>query len=265
MAQRLWKRESKNRSPSEAASCGCMRSLCHVPTGPPCLRPSRPTVSPLGYPAPPARQGRDSDCAVCRQKQAQRERRRRTFWITSVATLETYAICPLVARCGLRLVRRLYRLCRHVRESQPMPASVPEAIRAHREQMLYLVVGAWNTLFQYVSFSVLYYLLHDHLFSSLILLLSYALSSVNGFLGYRYIVFRSKGRPFSSTWTVPGCLPFLGHHQHDRSSRDARPHDFECLRRPGALRHLPGCRRLSGNKHFTFRSPPGTPDSMGDP
>ncbi len=70
-----------------------------------------------------------------------------------------------------------------------------KAMRTHREKVLYLLVGGWNTVFQYVSFALLYYLLHGILFSSLILFISYALSSVNGFLGYRFIVFRSKGRP----------------------------------------------------------------------
>lgn len=70
-----------------------------------------------------------------------------------------------------------------------------KAMRAHREKLLYLVVGGWNTLFTYVSFSALYYLLHGQLFSSVILFLSYALSSINGFLGFRYVVFKSKGHP----------------------------------------------------------------------
>ena len=93
----------------------------------------------------------------------------------SCKTNAGFLVCAALARAGERMnfaaCLRLYGSVRHVRESLPMPASVPEAIRAHREQILYLVVGAWNTLFQYVSFSVLYYFLHDQLFSSLILLL----------------------------------------------------------------------------------------------
>ena len=67
--------------------------------------------------------------------------------------------------------------------------------RDHREKVLYLVVGAWNTLFSYACFSLLYYLFHEQVFSSVILVVSYAFASVNGFLGFRYIVFRSKGHP----------------------------------------------------------------------
>lgn len=70
-------------------------------------------------------------------------------------------------------------------------------MRAHREKLLYLVVGGWNTLFQYVSFSLLYYLLSGSLFSSAILFISYVLSSINGFLGFRYVVFQSRGHPLA--------------------------------------------------------------------
>jgi putative flippase GtrA len=67
--------------------------------------------------------------------------------------------------------------------------------KKYREQILYLVVGAWNTLFQYATFSLFYYLLHARLYPSLILFLSYFVSSINGFFGYRRIVFRSSGHP----------------------------------------------------------------------
>jgi len=54
-------------------------------------------------------------------------------------------------------------------------------------------VGGWNTLFTYVSFSLLYYLLSPGLHPSVILALSYVLASVNGFLGFRFIVFGASG------------------------------------------------------------------------
>ena len=76
-----------------------------------------------------------------------------------------------------------------------MLAAVQRVVRVHREKVLYLVVGGWNTLFQFVSFSLLYYLLQDYLHPSVILFLSYALGSINGFLGFRYIVFRTQGHP----------------------------------------------------------------------
>jgi putative flippase GtrA len=65
----------------------------------------------------------------------------------------------------------------------------------HREKILYLVVGFWNTIFSYASFSLLYYLLNERVFSSLILLMAYVLASVNSFLGFRFVVFQSQGHP----------------------------------------------------------------------
>ena len=65
----------------------------------------------------------------------------------------------------------------------------------HRDKVLYLVVGGWNTVFQYAVFSACWYLLHDDLYPSLILLIAYLIASVNGFIGFRYVVFRSRGHP----------------------------------------------------------------------
>lgn len=76
-----------------------------------------------------------------------------------------------------------------------MLESALQAMKAHREKLLYLVVGGWNTAFQYACFSILYYLLHARLPASLIVLFAYFVSSVNGFLGFRYIVFQSSGHP----------------------------------------------------------------------
>ena len=67
--------------------------------------------------------------------------------------------------------------------------------RDHREKVLYLVVGLWNTFFQWASFSLFYFLLHDYIFSSWILVITKIFSSTNGFLCYRYIVFGSRGHP----------------------------------------------------------------------
>ena len=54
-------------------------------------------------------------------------------------------------------------------------------------------MGAWNTLFTYASFSLLYYLLHAHVHPSAILALAYVVASINGFLGFRYLVFKPAG------------------------------------------------------------------------
>jgi putative flippase GtrA len=66
---------------------------------------------------------------------------------------------------------------------------------AHRDKFLYLIVGGWNTLFTYLSFAALYYLLNPYLYSSVILVLGYLVASVNGFIGFRYIVFGPAGHP----------------------------------------------------------------------
>ena len=65
----------------------------------------------------------------------------------------------------------------------------------HRDKVMYLVVGAWNTLFTYGCFSLLYYLLHEHLPSWGILAISYAISSIMGFLTMRYLVFAPVTHP----------------------------------------------------------------------
>jgi putative flippase GtrA len=54
---------------------------------------------------------------------------------------------------------------------------------------MYLVVGAWNSVVAYGCFAVLYYLLNDRLVPSVILVLAYAVASVNGYLTFRYLVF----------------------------------------------------------------------------
>ena len=62
-----------------------------------------------------------------------------------------------------------------------------------REQLLYLVVGAWNTVFGYAVWALLQYLLGDTLNYLVIVVLSWPIAVLNAYLGYRYIVFRSRG------------------------------------------------------------------------
>lgn len=72
-------------------------------------------------------------------------------------------------------------------------ALVPRRLRRYREQIHYLAIGAWNTLFGYLNFVVLYYLLNAALPVAVILVISYVLSIANAYICYRYIVFRSRG------------------------------------------------------------------------
>ena len=146
-----------------------------------------------------------------------------------------------------------------------MLQSAIRIMRTHREKLLYLVVGAWNTLFAYTSFAVLYYLLHDQLFSSWILLLSSVLSSINGFLGFRYVVFRSKGHPaveylkFQLVW-IPllavnlVVLPWMLAHTALNAYVVQALFAVTFL----VIGYL-------GNKYFTFHRPRGSPDSMDRP
>ncbi len=60
---------------------------------------------------------------------------------------------------------------------------------------MYLVVGAWNTLFAYGCFALLYHLLHDHVPSWGVLAIAYAVSSVMGFFTMRHLVFAPVKHP----------------------------------------------------------------------
>jgi putative flippase GtrA len=68
-----------------------------------------------------------------------------------------------------------------------------------REQILYLVVGGWNTLFGYGVFALLYHLLHDlagmpKISGSLTALVVASIIGIaNNYVLYRTIVFRSHG------------------------------------------------------------------------
>ena len=62
-----------------------------------------------------------------------------------------------------------------------------------REQLLYLVVGGWNTVFGYGVWALLQYLLGDYLPYLVVLLLAWPINVLNAYLGYRHIVFRTRG------------------------------------------------------------------------
>jgi len=62
-----------------------------------------------------------------------------------------------------------------------------------REQLLYLVVGGWNTVFGYAVWALLQFMLGNHLHYLVILVLAWPIAVLNAYLGYRYVVFRSRG------------------------------------------------------------------------
>jgi putative flippase GtrA len=62
-----------------------------------------------------------------------------------------------------------------------------------REQILYLVVGGWNTVFGYGVWAALQYLLGSDLHYLLVVVLAWPPAVLNAYLGYRFVVFRSHG------------------------------------------------------------------------
>ena len=62
-----------------------------------------------------------------------------------------------------------------------------------REQLLYLVVGGWNTVFGYGVWATMQLLLGGHLHYLAIVVLAWPIAVLNAYLCYRQIVFRSRG------------------------------------------------------------------------
>lgn len=73
---------------------------------------------------------------------------------------------------------------------------IPMALRPYREQVLYLAVGAWNTLFGYGVFVVLYYLAAGRVSASVVIVASYVVAVLSAYVGYRYVAFRSHDGVF---------------------------------------------------------------------
>jgi putative flippase GtrA len=63
---------------------------------------------------------------------------------------------------------------------------------AHREQVLYLIVGAWNTLFGYGIWALLQFLIGEYVHYLVVVLIAWPIALMNAYLGYRYVVFRSR-------------------------------------------------------------------------
>ena len=65
----------------------------------------------------------------------------------------------------------------------------------HRQKVMYLVVGGWNSFFSYGSFAILYFLLERRAEPSAILAIAYVIASVNGYLTFRHFVFAPVRHP----------------------------------------------------------------------
>lgn len=62
-----------------------------------------------------------------------------------------------------------------------------------RTEFRFLVAGAWNTLFGYLAFLVVYAIAGEEVHIGIVLSISYAISLVQAYLVQRLLVFRSTG------------------------------------------------------------------------
>ena len=95
---------------------------------------------------------------------------------------------PKEARGANRIERRLDGL-----RANPALGRPARFYFRRREQLLYLVVGGWNTVFGFGVWALMQYLLGDYLNYLVVLLLAWPINVLNAYLGYRYLVFRSRG------------------------------------------------------------------------
>ncbi|MFH1387624.1 MAG: GtrA family protein [bacterium] len=65
--------------------------------------------------------------------------------------------------------------------------------RQHKDKINYLLVGAWNTLFGYCVFLLLYFLFAAKIHYLFLLVFSNILAITNAYIGYKIFVFRTKG------------------------------------------------------------------------
>jgi putative flippase GtrA len=91
------------------------------------------------------------------------------------------------ARGPNRIERRLDGL-----HSHPALGAPVRFYFRRREQLLYLVVGGWNTVFGYGIWALLQFLLGNHLHYLVVVLISWPIAVLNAYIGYRYVVFRSR-------------------------------------------------------------------------
>jgi putative flippase GtrA len=77
--------------------------------------------------------------------------------------------------------------------------------------VVYLLVGGWNSVVAYASFFLLYFLIGDRLPPSVVLAIAYLLASVNGYLTFRYFVFKPVRHPLIEYVRYQAVyLPLLG-------------------------------------------------------
>jgi putative flippase GtrA len=95
---------------------------------------------------------------------------------------------PTASKTSNRFERQLDRL----RDHRALGLPVRFYFR-RREQLLYLAVGGWNTLFGYGVWALLQFLLGERLHYVVIVLIAWPIAVLNAYLAYRYLVFQSRG------------------------------------------------------------------------
>lgn len=101
-------------------------------------------------------------------------------------------------------------------DRRPLLGRMARFYQRRREQILYLVVGAWNTLFGYLVWALLQYLLHDYIYYLFILVIAWFPAVLNAYVCYRHFVFRSKGSVwrelprFSLVYLGTLCVGLIG-------------------------------------------------------
>jgi putative flippase GtrA len=95
---------------------------------------------------------------------------------------------PIAPRTSTRFEQHLDGLRDHATLGRPV-----RFYFRRREQLLYLVFGGWNTVFGYGVWALLQYLLGGYLPYLVVVVLAWPIAVLNAYLGYRYVVFRSRG------------------------------------------------------------------------
>lgn len=83
-----------------------------------------------------------------------------------------------------------------------------DLFKKHGEKIRFLIAGAWNTLFGYFLFALLFYLLSAKVHYMVLLAVSYIFSITNAYLSYKYFVFKTKGnfmKEYSRFYVVYGA------------------------------------------------------------
>lgn len=144
-----------------------------------------------------------------------------------------------------------------------IPKRVLALVRRHREKMLYLVVGGWNTVFGYAVYVMLVTLLGRQNYWWL-LVPSNIIGVTHNFFTYKYIVFRTRGRSpaeYVRFWIV--YLPYLAGNlvllPAIVSGLGLDPRAGQ-----GVYAVIAFVATYIGHKYFTFREPDDAFRSSGD-